>query len=273
MLSLSAGNMQSLSVRGRNSFDGELVVHCRTYAPELSRIAGEAAMRQLVASWTARASAHGLTLRGPTRLFAELALTFGSSFDTDPQLAWAAQFLADHDSDEMTRARSLFTASHEFLMDTAGPDDAYSWQALRQVRQMVGLPPGNPGEALEARILGALHQVHPNKARIVGDAALLRLVERARLTCRQHRLAGDPPVLLLTGMMFGFGHGIAQDPLYPWVARTLARTPAPAGDVRATQLARKVMIYIDHMLARLAPKSANAVDDDWLADLSGERDT
>ena len=250
MLTLSPGAHRALSDQGRDRFAQELARHAEGYAPGLSRVVGRAGMLRVAASWIDRAGAHGFTMRGPTRLFAELALTFGSAFDHDPQLPWARQILGDRDLDEMQRARSLFTAAHEFLDETAGPDDVHSFAALRDLRRMTAMPDGDESRSLEARIVDVLGKGHPAKARCVGEAAMRRLVAGARQTCARHGLTGDPPVLLLTGMMFGFGHGVAEDPLYPWVGRTLKRVPTTAEDGRVDHLARKVMIYVEAMLAR-----------------------
>jgi hypothetical protein len=55
-----------------------------------------------------RAAGYNFTLRGPLRFYVEAMLSFGSDFNTDPQLAWAVEVLNDaSEPDELSRALSF----------------------------------------------------------------------------------------------------------------------------------------------------------------------
>ena len=50
-------------------------------------------------------------------------------------------------------------------------------------------------------------------------------------------------------LMLAFGHGCADDPLYPWIARTLQDEAITDGAARATYLEAKALTWLEHVLA------------------------
>ena len=48
--------------------------------------------------------------------------------------------------------------------------------------------------------------------------------------------------------MFAFGHGCCEDPLYPWIARTLTDEKITDAEARAKRLEKKAITWLDHVL-------------------------
>lgn len=48
--------------------------------------------------------------------------------------------------------------------------------------------------------------------------------------------------------MFAFGHGCFDDPLYPWIARTLEDDAITDSAARAKRLETKALTWLDHVL-------------------------
>jgi hypothetical protein len=92
--------------------------------------------------------------------------------------------------------------------------------------------------------------VFPKKAEYVGEAGLRALIDEALVEAERHRFAADRHRGLLVVLMFSFGHGCMSDPLYPWIARTLADQRIAGSERRAQRLERKAVTWLEHVVAR-----------------------
>lgn len=112
---LRKAQMRWLADVNRHGFEQELFEHSTPFAPALCALAGPENTRAAIRRALDKGRRYGFSLRGPLRLFFEMALAFGSEFDTDPQLRWAAEELANRDfADEMLRADHFFRRAVEY---------------------------------------------------------------------------------------------------------------------------------------------------------------
>src|SRR5215469_1145632 len=112
----------------RRAFEDEMVTHLTEFSPPLIKTLGEEQLRNAIDFGIVRAASHGLTYRGPVRLYLELMLLFGSYFDDDPQYPWAGEILSSHDAaSQMERADRLYQRTIEYRKITAGPEDIYAF--------------------------------------------------------------------------------------------------------------------------------------------------
>jgi hypothetical protein len=100
--------------------------------------------------------------------------------------------------------------------------------------------------------------MYPQKAEDVGERVLRGLVDTASARAGGLGVTSETGRALIAGLMFGFGHGVLDDPLYPWVARTLNQQLVPDPNERAQRLHEKTRVYIDYMLQHLNSFPANA---------------
>jgi hypothetical protein len=239
--------------RARDFVTG-MVEHLRTFAPQLSRILGEERIHKVVESGIGRAQAYGLTNRGPVRFFIDLMFALGNGFDTDPQLPWAAAILGDSRiPDQMLRADRLYRAMKAYMDEVAGPDNAHAMKALKNLLAALKTPtPADAPGDLPSRILNGFRTVYPQKCEFVGEPGLKALIEEAVQFAASRGLTPEAHTALCAGLMFGFGHGIFQDPLYPWVAATLEDPQIPTLNERASRLADKTRVYVEAMLRNIS---------------------
>ena len=54
---------------------------------------------------------------------------------------------------------------------------------------------------------------------------------------------------MVVALMFAFGHGCLSDPLYPWIARTLADGRSSSPEARAEHLEKKATTWLRHVVA------------------------
>ena len=52
----------------------------------------------------------------------------------------------------------------------------------------------------------------------------------------------------MVALMIAFGHGCTEDPLYPWIARTLKDERITDATERAERLERKAVTWLKHVL-------------------------
>ena len=51
-------------------------------------------------------------------------------------------------------------------------------------------------------------------------------------------------------LKFAFGHACTNDPLYPWILRTLKDQRIVTPAARASRLERKAITWLEHVVAR-----------------------
>lgn len=165
MLELSAEQTSSLQQAAREAFIDEMAAHLAAFSPPHARALGVAGLRPVIGVGMDRAANHGLTWRGPVRLYLELMCLFGSFFADDPQLpAPARAVLADQACDQLERAQSLrrILSGHFaqiFGQQGQGPGRR---EILTRLRDRVGEPPPVRGPRPEDALLALLAPGHRN---------------------------------------------------------------------------------------------------------------
>jgi hypothetical protein len=184
------------------------------------------------------------------RLYLELMFAFGSSFDTDPQLPWAGLILRDSAADQMLRAERLYQAVEEYHDEVVGPENRYAVAALERLVKIPFTAEAIPPPGDHETIARLLQSTYPQKVAYVGAHICGRLVQSAAVAAGGLRLPPPAGTLLIAGLMFGFGHGILEDPLYPWVRHGIEDREFGNEEKRIARLAARVRTYVSAMLTR-----------------------
>jgi hypothetical protein len=233
-------------------FEDEMVAHSQDFAPKLSTVLGAQQLRSAVRAAMARADGYGFTNRGPMRLFVELILLFGSAFDTDPQYPWAAQILGDG-APQMRRADLLYARVLNYQERVCGADLTNTRTALWNLSFFAQQPFALTAQAFVPEMLREMTAIYPQKAAYLGDEALSALIREGCAVARELRFPTLRGYSLVIALMFAFGHGCTDDPLYPWIARTLNDGRIAEPGARAERLERKSLTWLKHVLAAPAP--------------------
>jgi hypothetical protein len=242
--------MEALRESAQRTFEAEMAAHLRAFSPPLCRTLSEDELRHVIQFGIARAGAHRFTFRGPVRLYLESMLLFGSYFDTDAQYPWAARILADADSPQMTRAEALYDKILDYRKAVTGTDDEYTLAALRRIRQFAARDQLWFSEPeLAPALIAELDHIYPQKAAYTGTAVLEALIRSGVATAQRHELTTAHDRTVIVVLMLAFGHGCTNDPLYPWIARTLRNDRIAGPAERAQRLKNKAVTWLDHVLA------------------------
>jgi hypothetical protein len=233
------------------AFEDEMTWHLYEFSPRHAAVIGEENVRLTIRRGVARAGRYGLTHRGPVRLYLDLTFMFGSDFDTDPQLPWAAAILGSGAVDQMERAEQLHAGARWYSDAVAGPKFEYAKEAFARARRVryehLRIPPGE----FEEGCLTHLRAVHPEKYAYVGREALTELIREGVGAAAHRHVSGEPEALFWILLMFAMGHGFASDPLFPWVSSTLDNPGLGTPNQRVEKLYSKTMVYLDGVLEKL----------------------
>ena len=241
--------MKALEEDGRRRFEEEMMAHSREFAEPICKIIGDEQLRIVLRSAMSRAADYGFTLRGPIRLFIEMTFLSGSGFDTDPQYPEVGKVLRASDH-EMVRAEKIHQGYQDYLARVSGPRAANVHTALKGLLSFAQKPPIIPADNFVPFMLGEMRRVFPQKTAYVGEAALTALIHEAAAVAQKYEFPSVREQALIAVLMFAFGHGCTNDPLYPWISNTLRDSRIVDAAARARRLEKKAVTWLEHVVAR-----------------------
>lgn len=252
MLVIRQEQMEVFRAAAARGFEGEMAAHLADFSPWLFAAVGDGPLRKAIRLGTDKARGYGFTDRGPVRLYLELMLLFGSHFDTDPQYPWANAILKDVDGgSQMDRAERLYRRAMDYREKVAGPDDANTLNAFRNILVLARQPLSLAGSDFATAMRRELALTYPEKVAYVGDEGISALIRRAMEGARMQRFSTPRGMALVVVLMFAMGHGCGSDPLYPWIAQTLRDDTIKEPDARAARLEARGIAWLERVLANL----------------------
>jgi hypothetical protein len=249
MLQIRSEQMTAFEQAALRRFEDEMVLHSQDFSPRLCEVIGEEQLRVALRQSMDRAGSHGFTYRGSILLFADLMFLFGSAFDTDPQYPWAAEVLQSP-AEQIQRAEELRYRTLDYQEKVAGPNGVNVRRALEEVSIVARQPLPFSSSQFAGDMLREMQRVFPQKAAYVGDKGLTALIEEASVEAQRRGFSTVQGRSLLVVLKFAFGHGCTDDPLYPWIVRTLEDERIIEPTARAERLQKKAVTWLDHVLAR-----------------------
>ncbi|MFY0534313.1 hypothetical protein [Nannocystis pusilla] len=186
MLTIGKDQLGRFREPPRRAFEAEMVEHLAAFSPPLFKTLGEDQMLVVVRTGMAAAERYGFDLRGPVRMYLELMLLFGSRFDTDPQYPWFQLLLtAEPDAPQMLRAERIHARVTTYRRQVAGPDDDYTFAALRRILQSAEQPLEYPPAQIVGEMARQFAAVYPEKVAYLGEPALTDLIVEGVETARR----------------------------------------------------------------------------------------
>ncbi|WP_133513280.1 hypothetical protein [Candidatus Thiosymbion oneisti] len=229
-------------------FEKEMLAHSKDFSPLICAAIGDEQLRMVVHSAIDRATIHGFICRGPIRLFIEMVLLCGSAFDTDPQYSKMGEVLRAS-GDQMQRAEQLHESSLDYLEKVSGPGAVNLHNALKELSIFAQMPIRFSSDDFVADMLEEMNNLFPEKVAYIGRGGLTALIEAGRAEAQKYGFSTVRGEALLILLMFTLGHGCTDDPLYPWIARTLRDERIIDQAVRAARLEKELLTWLGHVLA------------------------
>ena len=249
MLKIREEQMKVFEEAALQSFEDEMVAHSKKFTPRLCEVIGEEQLRVALRRAMERAGTYGFTYRGPIRLFIELMFLYGSDFDTDLQYPAVGEVLRAS-GDQMQRAEQIHEGVLDYLEKVSGPSNVNVHKALEALSVFARKPITFSSNGFVAGLLQEMTHAFPQKAAYIGEEGLTALIHEGRAEARKYQFSTIRGEALVVVLMFAFGYGCTDDPLYPWIARTLRDEKIIDPAARAERLERKALTWLDHVLAR-----------------------
>lgn len=249
MLKIRKQQIEVFEQAALRNFENEMVAHSKEFSPRLCEVLGEEQLRVALRQAMDRAGTYGFTYRGPLRLYIELMFLCGSHFDTDPQYPAVGEAL-NASGDQMQRAEQIHEGVLDYLEKVSGPNNVNVRKALEALSVFARKPITFSSNDFVAEMLQEMTRSFPQKAAYIGEERLTALIHEGRAEARKYDFPPPRGEALVVVLMFAFGHGCTNDPLYPWIVRTLTDQRIVSSAGRAERLERKAVTWLDHVLAR-----------------------
>ena len=99
-------------------------------------------------------------------------------------------------------------------------------------------------------ILREMNRIFSQKAAYIGELSLTALIDEAIKEARQYHFPTIRETALMGILKYAFGHACTDDPLYPWISRTLKDDKIVDAAARAARLEKKAITWLEHVVAR-----------------------
>jgi hypothetical protein len=248
MLVIRSEQMEVLEQVALRRFEDEMVVHSKDFSPRLCEVIGDEQLRVAIRSAISRADNYGFDCRGPVRLLIEMMFLCGSAFDTDPQYPRVGEILRAS-GDQMDRAEQIHEGYLDYLEKVSGPGAVNVRNALKDLSIFARTPVRFSSNDFVAGMLQEMNNCFPLKTAYVGEEGLTALIHEGRAEARKYGFPTIRGEVLIVILMFAFGHGCTNDPLYPWISRTLSDERIIGPVARAARLEKKALTWLEHVLA------------------------
>jgi hypothetical protein len=176
-------------------------------------------------------------------------LTFGSYFDTDPQLPWVEAVLGDEQRREPSVCADRLTrAALDYMDSIRGPQGAYLQRADASMKQELPTMLRELNAAsgrLEDFILAALQRIYPKKYQLAGEAAMRQVIKDGVWVASRKAFVDDRYTAMFIVATFLLGHRFHEDLQCSWATFILENYRLEQG-ARIEQFQRETMSFLVH---------------------------
>ncbi len=249
MIKIRQEQMKMFENDALRHFEDEMVLHSKEFSPRLCEILGDDQLRIALRQVMNRADTYGFTNRGSIRLYIELMFLYGSNFDTDPQYSMSE--ILNASQDQMQRAEQLHQGVLHYQKKVSGQDNINVHDALKAVSIFAGKPVTISTNNFENEMHKELVHAFPQKAAYVGQSKLNRLIMKGNTEAQKYGFSTVRGRAMMVILMFSFGYGCTNDPLYPWISRTLYDERINDSGIRAKRLEKRAVTWLNAVLFRV----------------------
>lgn len=261
MLVIRKEQMAVLEEYAQQGFERELAEHVKEFAPKHSEAIGNDGVQKVVRLGVERARPYGFTKRGPVRFYIEMMCMFGSDFDTDPLLPWAKGVLNNVSiKDQLEKADILHEAMLEYQNEVSGPEKKNLFKALLRLSRTKLEDYQSPGGNFDSAVKAGLKNIYPQKYSYLGEDSINGLIRNGKESAEASSISSPYGTALMIVLIFELGHGVTNDPLYPWVSQTLEDESIADPDERAKRLQTKMKTYLDRTLKNLGQEKLDGAN-------------
>ncbi len=229
-----------------------LLPHVERYFPNHYAILGVETVYQVIQLGISRAAAHGISSQRDVCLYVNLMWLFGSHFDRDPTLSWAAAALSTEQGYTATMRIDRLTAHGLYQFDKAAGEHHFllNRAMLRLHQDLPKICAQAASDGVEAMLLNVLPQVYPSRFELMDQHGFGKLVEAATIKARRYQLSSAQGKSLLALVMFMSGCDFDEDPQHGWAKGALRQAGTMSEDDILNLLCQKAQLHLARWLER-----------------------
>ncbi|OED39494.1 hypothetical protein AB833_15090 [Chromatiales bacterium (ex Bugula neritina AB1)] len=246
MYKIREQQMQAFDEEARRTFEDEMVLHSVQFSPRLCEVIGDEQLRISLRHSIRRANQYEFTYRGSIRLYIEMMFLFGSFFDCDPVYRQMTKDLCAKDY-QMDRAQRIYDRILEYRSRVIGDENINQRIALERLSYLAENPISFGVHGFESEIYKTLEGVFPQLVEYAGKENVHALIRAGRARARSYEFSSARAEAVMIVLMFTFGYGCTRDPLYPWIASTLADKKIVSPERKISRLERKAKTWLDRV--------------------------
>ena len=244
MLSIRSEQLDTFKQTAINNFEDKMVKHCQKLAPQITQQLNQTQLHSSIQKAISKANHYGLSQQGPVRLFIEMTLLYGHTFDTDPQYPWAKTLLTNKKDPQMQRAESLYHKHQAYTWNVQGQKQKHLHKALKTTQT-----PNFTPKTFTEDLLTITQTIYPEKYSYVGAEQLKELIRTAITEARSYNMNNGHAFALIYALMVSLGHGCTSDPFYPWIKQCLQTDKPSDPEIRAQTLEKLALKWLERSLS------------------------
>jgi len=151
---------------------------------------------------------------------------------------------------QMERAEELHIKVKDYLEKVDGEDNVHTLKALEDLSSRLKQRIEFQHDNFDRDTLRLMKEIHPRKVAETGEEPILQLIADAKTKAGElYGFEEARSLGLMAVLMFAFGHRCDNDPLLPWISRTLSQTgQVDEAETVAKDLERRAVIWLDAVL-------------------------
>ncbi|MFV1984101.1 MAG: hypothetical protein ACC657_11225 [Thiohalomonadales bacterium] len=249
MLKIGLKEMQFFEDEAKLIFEDEMFEHSKKFVPQYCKIIDEQPIRSTLRQAIQKANSFGFTYRGTIRLYIEMMFIFGSDFDTDPQYPILRKWLlSNKDTDEQLEiASKLCAIKEEYTKQVNGSNNENFNNAIKVLNKTLNIPITSTTYNFDKMIVQELTNLFPEKIHYIGKNQFSNFIQLSYSKINKHGLSSHTNKLLLVKLMFLFGHGCLNGPLYPWLVKIRDNNKGDISSTRINQIDNEILTFIKNL--------------------------
>lgn len=250
MLVIRSQQMDHLRQQSETGFIRSMAVHCREYLPKYCESLNDEDLLVAARRSVTRAHGHGLTQRGPVRLFIDLSIDLGMGFDTDPLCPWATETLR-RDQPQMKRMKRMHKQAVLYLTHSKRDRRQYYRDALELWRFYTSHRFDFSPERKHEQFITLISEFLPGKSSVIPASGIQTLIDSSEYS-GQNRYGFRHPKAqgLLALLAVIVGHEYNQDPFLPWIEVIFQEADQNNPNQTAVQLVQAVDQWLEELSGR-----------------------
>jgi len=225
VLAIKQPQIDTLSQSLGKEFQNKALNYIEEFFPTYHQTLDDQTLNNLISHSFKKSQKYGFESKRNAMLFLNLSIMLGADFDTDPQLPWVANTLADEEIENLDeKLDTLHERTLLFLDRIWGEENEFLQQAVNECSLIkFDSLEQKMRSANEEQVLHDLYNIHPEKFQASGLPHMKAMLALGASEAIKYGINNRTGLFIFLTMMLMFGSGFHTDPQYPWAQKALLK--------------------------------------------------